>query len=217
MQESKTFKSFAVLGLGRFGMSVVQTLADYDVNVLACDRSEARAHEAAPYATHVVQAEIADEATLEQLELGSYDVVIIAMAEEFEPSLIATMIAREAGAQHIIVKARNVRQKKIFESLGASEVILPEHEMGAKIARKLAGRNIMDILDESDLYTIAEIKPLPHWIGRSIRQCDIRRKDHMLILAARQNERLIVPVSPDYVISANDVLIALEAHGGKQP
>lgn len=201
--------NFAVLGLGRFGSSIVQTLSEYDVNILACDRDEGRLQQVMEFATHIVQADVADEAALSRLGLGNFDVVILAMGEDFEASLVATMIAKEQGAGRVIAKALNRRRKKILQSIGADEVILPEREMGARLARKLAGSNIVDILEESDLYTITEMHPREEWVGKTVRQSDIRRKHDLTILAVRRRGRHAVPVSPDHTIAGDDILIAL--------
>lgn len=212
MAEKKKIQSFAVLGLGRFGTSIVETLSQYDVDVLACDRVDAKLHAVADYATHVVKADVSDESALISLGLGNYDVVILGMGEEFEASQIATMLAKEQGAKRVIVKARNKRQKKILESIGADEVILPEYEMGAKVARRLAGSNILDVLEESDFYSISEMKPMAEWVGKSVRQADIRRKHDLMILAIRRGDKLSIPVSPDRMIQEDDVLITLSEH-----
>ncbi len=203
-------KSFAVFGLGRFGMSIIQTLSEYDVNILACDNDEAKLKLAEEYATHVVRADASDENALKNLGLQNFDVIILAMGEEFEASQIATMIAKESGAKYVIVKARNLRQKKILESIGADSVVLPEHEMGSKLARKMVVSNIMDILEDSEYYTITEIKPLDEWLDKSVRQANIRQKHNITILAVRQGEELIIPVSPDRIINKEDILIVLE-------
>lgn len=206
------FGSFAVLGLGQFGFSIVQTLSEYDVNVLACDRDEARVHAAMDLATHTVQADISDENTLYGLGLGNFDVVIIAMGDEFEASQIATMMAKEQGADWVVVKARNERQKKILLNIGADEVILPESEMAVKTARKLVLPNIRDILEESQYYTISEMKPLEDWVGKTLRQADIRRKHDLTVLGVRRGNKLSLPVSPDRVLEADDILITLSEH-----
>lgn len=215
MSNTKSRANFAVLGLGRFGMSIVQTLSSYDMNILACDWEETKLQQATEYATHVIQADLSDETALGRLGLGNFDAVILAMGEDFEASQIATMIAKESGAGRVIVKARNNRQKKILLSIGADEVVLPEHEMGAKLARKLVNANIVDILEESEHYVIAEMRPREEWIGKTIRQADIRRKHDLSVLAIRHGGKLSLSVSPDRVISANDVLLTLSETGKK--
>lgn len=209
MARKYKYNHFAVLGLGRFGMSIVQTLAEYDVNILACDIDEAQLNYASEYATHVVQADVGDEASLNKLGLGNFDIVILATGEDFEASQIATMIAKEQGVEHVVVKARNGRQRKILESIGADEIILPEYEMGKKLARKLISSNIMDILEESEYYTITEMRPMEKWIGKTLQQSDIRRKHNLTILAVRKGKKLTIPVPPDHVITEDEVMIVL--------
>ncbi len=202
-------RNFAVLGLGHFGMSIIQTLSEFDVNIMACDRDEAKLQLATEYATHVIRADMADENALARMGLGNFDVIVLAIGTDFEASQIATMIAKENGAKHVIVKARNLRQKKILESIGADEVILPEHEIGAKLARRLASPNIMDILDDSEFYTITEMHPMDEWLEQTIRDADIRRKHNVTILAIRRGDNFIIPVSPSNVLTKEDVLIVL--------
>ena len=204
-------KHFAILGLGRFGMSIIQTLSEYDVDILACDRDSAKLQVATEYATHVVQGDLSNEITITGLGLGNFDVVVLAMGEDFEASEIATMIAKESGAKYVIVKAQNERQKKILISLGADEVILPEREMGAKLARKLVGSNIIDILNDSEYYTITEMKPLAEWVDKTLQQADIRRKYGITVLAIRHKNRLSLPIGPDRIIHGDDILIVLSS------
>lgn len=200
-------KNFAVFGLGRFGMSIIQTLSEYDVNILACDNNEAKVNHATEYATHVIQADASDETALINLGLNSFDVIVLAMGEEFEASLIATMIAKENGVEYVIVKARNKRQKKILESIGADKVVLPEYEVGVKLARTILEPNIMDILEDSEYYTITEMKPYNEWINKTVGEADIRQNYGITILAIRNGKELTIPISPDTIIAENDVLI----------
>lgn len=209
MAKKKKNTQFAVLGLGRFGMSVAESLAEEEVNILVCDKESFCLGKAAAFATHAVQGDISDEATLKKLGLGNFDVVIIAIGEGFEATLIAAMTAKELGAPYVVAKAKGERQKKILESIGVDLVVLPEKEMGAKIARRLLNTNLLDVLEESGEYIIAEMRPEEEWVGNTIRHSDIRRKHGMMILAIRSGKQLILPVPPDYVIQEGDVLITI--------
>ena len=205
-----TNKNFAVLGLGRFGVSVVKTLSEYDVDVLACDKDPARLHEATPYATHVIQVDLNDEIALQQLGLGNFDVVILAMGEDFEASILTTMMAKEQGAPTVVAKARGLRQKKILEGVGAEVVILPEYEMGAKVARGLVQSNLGRIFEKKEYFSaISEMYPKPEWVGKTIREADIRRRHNMTVLAVNSGGKIHIPVPLDYVMQADDVLVVL--------
>lgn len=213
--ESKIMKKkcelqFAVLGLGQFGMSIVKTLARYDVNVLVCDKDAARLHLAAEYATQAVQADAADIEAMEKVGLGNFDVVVIAMAEDFESTVMAAMAAKELGAGKVVAKAIGQMQKKILEKLGVNNVVLPEDEMGAKIARGLMEPNIMDVLESSGKYQITEMHPDKEWVGKTLGQADVRRKAGYNILAVLRDGDTIIPVKQDFVLREDDVVVALD-------
>ncbi len=200
---------FAVLGLGQFGMSMVQTLSHFNVNILACDKDASRVHEAVELATQALQADIADEAALEDLGLGNFDVVIIAMGEDFEASLLATMVAKEQGSKHVLVKAQGPRQKKILESIGADHVVLPERDMGAKIALNLVSSNLRDYVEESDHFFITEMHPFDDWVDKTIGESRINAQHNLMVLAIRRGDKIIGPVTSDQLIKKDDLLVVL--------
>lgn len=209
MKTPQNATQFAVIGIGRFGLSIVKTLSEYDVSILACDKDMDKLHDAAPYATHVVQADAADEEAMERLGLGNFDVVILAMGEDFESALLAAMKAKEAGAGHIVVKAFGHRQKKIFESIGVDHVVLPEQEMGAKTARRLVSPGLVDMLEDTGHFAVSELRPKDAWVDKTVRQADIRRRDGMTLLAIIRGKRTLIPVLPDMVIEKDDILVAI--------
>ena len=193
-------------------MSIIETLSQYDVNILACDHDEARVSLATEYATHVIQGDLSDEKTLIKIGLNDFDVVVLAMGESFETSLIATMIAKEQGARYIIVKARNQRQEKILKNNGADKVVLPEYEMGYKIAKSIVEPNILEILNDMKDYSIIEMKPFDEWIGKTLKETNIRHNHGITILAIiKQGNKIIIPVSPDTSIDKDDVLLVFDA------
>ena len=215
MMAKKCELQFAVLGLGRFGMSIVKTLAEYDANILACDKDAAHLHEATEYAAHVVQADAADEDAMRKLGLGNFDVVVLAMGEDFEATIMAAMLAKELGAGKVVAKAFGFRQKKILESIGVDKVVVPEVEMGVKVARNLVNPNVLDVLEQSGGQTITEMLPQSDWVGKTIRQADIRRKHGYTVLAILRGNKTI-PVTIDTVIEENDILVAMNAEGAQQ-
>ncbi|MGD9663452.1 MAG: TrkA family potassium uptake protein [Porticoccaceae bacterium] len=209
MAEKKCELQFAVLGLGRFGMSIVKTLAEYDANILACDKNAARLHEATDYAATVVQADAADEDAMKKLGLGNFDVVVLAMGEDFEGTIIAAMLAKELGAGKVVAKAFGFRQKKILESIGVDKVVVPEVEMGAKVALSLVNPNVLDVLERSGGQTITEMFPQKEWVGKTIGEADIRKLHGYTILAIVRGENPIIPVTTDTRIEEGDILMAM--------
>jgi trk system potassium uptake protein TrkA len=211
--KDKKKTQFAVLGLGRFGISVVKTLAEYDADILACDCNPAHLNEAADYATHLVQADASDEDAMRKLGLGNFDVVVLAMGDDFEATLIAAMLAKELGAGKVIAKAQGLRQKKILEGLCVDRVVVPELEAGVKVARNLMNPNVLDALEQANL-TITEMTPDPEWIGKTVGELNIRRKEGYLIVAIQRGEDTLTAINADTEILQGDILITLLAKAG---
>lgn len=203
-------KQFAVLGLGRFGMSIAHTLSNYDANVMACDLNPALVREASTFAVQALQADISDEHVLEQLGLGNFDVVVIATGQDFEAAIIATSFAKEKGVGYVMVRATSSRQKKILESLGADRVVLPEVEMGSRIAMGLVHPDLVELFHGEDKISVSKMPPMEYWIGKSIIDAQIRKQYGVTILGIRRANHLIAPVHPSEVIQAEDSLIVLE-------
>lgn len=206
---SKKNRQFAVLGLGRFGQSLAYTLFENGCNVLACDNDYNIVQEFSSYATHVVQVDITDENAMDNLGLGNYDVVIIATGSDMNSSIMSTLIAKEKGAKHVIVRAENLLQKKIFEKIGADGVILPEREMGIKFATGLITSNLVDYINLSEEYSIAEIEPPRSWFGNNIYRLDIRAKFGLNVIGIKRKKRMIVLPGPKELILEGDILIII--------
>lgn len=209
MKRPEQATQFAVIGMGLFGQSLVKKLSEYGVHVLACDRREDRLQHVAEYATHVAQMDAADEHALARLGIGNFDVVVLAMGDDFQASVLATLTAKELGAKFVVVKASGDREKRIFESIGADMVVIPELEMGSKIARKLVHSNIVDVLEETSPFQITEMHALAEWVGKTVRQSDIRKRYRISLLAIIRGDKTILPVMPEEVLEADDLLIAL--------
>lgn len=202
-------KQFAVLGLGRFGQSIAKTLYNNRAEVLVCDKNEELVQDSSKYATYSVQADISDNDALEELGIGNFDVVIIAVGADLEASLIATIHAKEKGCDYVLVKANNFMQKFILEKLGADRVVLPEREMGEKVALNLLSGNFIDMINLSDRYSIIETLPLDKWLNKTLRDANIRAEYGLNILAIKRNNSIIVSLKPDEIIKENDILVVI--------
>lgn len=209
-----TNKQFAVLGLGRFGMSIAHTLVGYDANVMACDLDEARVNEASRFVVQAVEADISDETVLADLGIGNFDVVIIALGQDFEAAMIATSVAKEKGAGHVLVRANTPRQKALLESIGADRVVLPEAEMGKRIAMGLVHADIVELLRGEDKLGISKMPPMEYWLGKTVQDAKVREKYGISILGIMRDNRLIAPISPTEIIDEDDTLIVMENKRG---
>ncbi|WP_125579286.1 potassium channel family protein [Lacticaseibacillus suibinensis] len=202
-------RSFAIFGLGRFGTSIVSHLAEEDVELLAADRDLARVEAVSAWVDQAVVGDASDEAFLTRLAIEHFDVVVFAMGEDFESSVMGTMVAKERGCPRVVVKALDPRQAKILTRVGADQVVLPEVEMGAKIARSLVNANIIDAFAQIDGIDITERRPDPQWVGKTLAEADVRRSAGVEVLALIRDGKPQVPVKAETVLAAEDVLVTV--------
>ena len=202
-------KQFAVLGLGRFGQSIVETLSDNGYEVLACDRDGGLVHEVSSFATHAVEADITDEAALEELGIRNFDCVIVATGSSLETAILATLLLKEMGVAYVLVKANDFVQKRILEKLGADRVVLPEREMGHRIAINLITGNVIDFANVSEDHSMIELEPLPSWIGLTLAKANVRANTGINIVAIRRDKHMVYSPQATEVINKGDCLIAI--------
>lgn len=200
-------KSYAVLGLGRFGKSVAVSLAHAGAEVLAIDQNEDLVHEVADIVTYAVQADVADLEVLKELGLGNMDCAIVAIAEDLESSVMATILAKELGVPYVLAKAQNDLHAKILGKVGADNVVFPEKEMGARIARSLVTGNFIDLFELSSAVSMVEMKIKPQWVGKTLRELNLRDRYGVNVVAIKKDDILEVSPSPDEALVASETII----------
>lgn len=202
-------RQFGVLGLGRFGQSIVKTLIANKCEVLCCDKNKDLVEEMAEYCHNVFKADVTDKKAIDDLGLNNLDVVIVAIGDNFESTIMAIMYAKEKGVKHIIAKANSDMQVSVLKKLGADRVIMPEKDMGHRIAMSLISPNMLDYINLSDEFAIAEIEPLKEWIGKDLISSNIRATTGINVVAIRRNNDVLVSPSPKEIINNNDVLFVV--------
>ena len=178
-------KSFLVIGMGRFGTAVAQELTELGQEVLAIDENVESVQRIADDVTQVMQGDAQDEAVLGAIGVRNFDCCIVAVGTDMEASILITVMLKDLGAQYIIAKARSTVHAKVLERVGADRVVLPESEMGCKLAQRLAHTNVVDFIGVSDEYSILEIHAPKSWVGKSLVQLDVRQKHKVNVLAVR--------------------------------
>jgi trk system potassium uptake protein len=200
-------KQFAVIGLGRFGISVCQELYAMGHDVLAIDRSEEKVEFASDYATKAIVANGVDERTLKALGIRNFDYVVVAIGEHIQESVLATLLLKELGVSNVWVKASNAKHYRILEKVGADRIIRPEHEMGIRIAHLLDSTKVIDYIELSDEHSIVELAATEKIANKTIAQLNIRKKYHCTLIGYKRNGQLNIHLSPEEVIYENDLLI----------
>ncbi len=204
-------KSFAIIGLGRFGGSVCRELIKSDQEVLAIDSCEDRVNEYMNIATHAVVANAQDEATLRSLGLRNFDHVIVAIGEDIQASILVTLMAKEMGVPKITAKAQNEYHARVLDKVGADTVVHPERDMGIRLGHKLTSNNMLDFIELSEDYSLAEVMVTnKKFYDQTIEQINFRQHFNLTIVAIRRGKKeLIVSPPADQMINENDILLVV--------
>ncbi|MDD2361979.1 MAG: TrkA family potassium uptake protein [Oscillospiraceae bacterium] len=201
-------KQIAVLGLGRFGESVARSLESLGVEVMGVDINQEKVAEIAPFITHAVQGDLLDSDALESLGLRNFDVVILSI-KNVEISCLATIAIKDSGAHYIVAQASGDAHGKILERIGVDKVIMPEKDMGTRIARSLAGNNIIDYMELSSKHSLIEITTPDDWVGHTLKENNIRNKYGVNVVAIRSGKSIQVSPKSDAIIHDGDILVVI--------
>ena len=199
-------KSFAVLGLGKFGTSVAEEMSRAGVDVLAVDMEEENVHNVVDIVTCAMKVDVRDSETLASLGLSNMDAVIVAITESLDASIMATITAKEAGVPMVIAKAKNDIHAKILKKVGADRIIIPEKESGTRMARCLVSGNFIDFIELSDKVSMVEISVRPEWVGKGLRELALRDKIGVNVIAIHSGNDMIVNIHPDTPLKEEDTL-----------
>lgn len=201
-------KQFAIIGMGRFGSSVAKTLYDLGYDVLAIDSDEHRTQEVINMVTHAVSADSTDEEALRALGLRNFDVVVVAIGQDIQASILTTLILKDMGVGTLVAKAQSELHGKVLAKIGADKVIYPERDMGARVAHNLISPNILDHIELSQDYSIVDLKVGPALVGKNLRQLDIRNKYRCNVMGIKSKDG-VMNIAPhaDDLIKAGDVLV----------
>ena len=202
-------EEFLVIGLGRFGTAVATTLFDYGFNVLAIDADMARVQHLSTTLPHVLQLDATNLDALRQAGVEAFDTGLVCIGTDFESNLLATVLLQRLGVKRVIVKARTATQKEILLRVGANEVVLPEHEAGVRLARKLAAGHFIDYLEVSSDVGVVELVAPPSIWDKTLAECNLRQRYGLTVIAVRRRDELIVSPSAAFRIEADDILVVL--------
>lgn len=202
-------KQFVVIGLGRFGSSVARTLYGLGHEVLAVDVHEETVQGIVESVTHAVQADATDENSLKALGIRNFDVAIVTIGNNMQASILVTLMVKDLGLKYVVSKAQNELHAKVLYKIGADRVVFPEREMGVKVANNLVSSNILDYIELSEDYSIAETEALPEWIGKNLLELNMRAKFGVNVMAIKREADINIAPRADDIIEEGDTLIVV--------
>lgn len=205
---------FAIIGLGSFGSNVAKTLYEKKHEVLAVDTDKEKIEELKTLVTHAVNMDAAVKENLRALDIQEMDVVVVSLGPEMESSILTVLYLHELGADRIVAKALTEDHGKILEAVGATEVIYPEKDMAIKTALRLSNPNILEYLPLLSGIDIQEIAPPDKFVGKSLRELDLRNKFGVQIIAIKEiiAEKTTYIPDANFVIKDSDILILMGDH-----
>jgi trk system potassium uptake protein TrkA len=204
-------RQFVVIGLGSFGSSVAKTLYTLGNEVLAVDSDEAIVREIADHVTHAAQVDTADEKSLRDLGISNFDVAVIGMGSDVQASIMATLIVKDLGVKYIISKAHDEKHAKLLYKIGADRVVFVERDMGVRVAHNIVASNILDYIELSPDYNIAEIVSPEAWYGKTLREIDVRANYGLSVIAIKRDHDVNIAPLADDIVRPNDTIIAIGA------
>lgn len=202
-------KQFAVLGLGSFGWSVALTLESMGCDVLVVDESYEKIQEISEKVSYAVKADVADAEALESLGGRNLDGVVVAVSENFEASIMATMMCKEMGIPMVLAKAKDTLQGAILEKVGADSVVYPEREMGSRVAKNLVAGEFMDWISLSKDYSMVEVVVPEKWIGQSLAELKIRERFGINVVGVIVEGEVDVTFDPQKPLPQGGILIMI--------
>ena len=205
----KKNKTYAVFGLGRYGIAVAKELTDNGKEVIAVDARQSIVNDAAAFLPICKCADVTDPEVIDRLGIADIDTVIICMAGDLEASVMAVTLCKEVGVKTVIAKCANDMQKKILLRVGADMVVFPENESGIRLAKNLLSSGFIDMISLSKDVSIVEIDVKDEWVGKNLIDLNLRKKYGVNIVAVRIGEKVDVALDPTIPLTKEMTLVVI--------
>ena len=202
-------KSVLLVGLGRFGRYVAQTLNDLGNEVLAIDKDEARVNAALKYVTSAQIGDSTNERFIESLGVRNFDLCIVTIGDDFQRSLETTSLLKDHGAPFVLARAAEDSHAKFLLRNGADDVVYLEKQMASWTAVTYSNDNIFDYMELTDDYAIYETSVPASWVGKTVIELNVRQKHSINILGTKRSGTLIPLSGATHVFVADETLLIL--------
>ena len=206
MQKKKTY---AVFGLGRYGIAVAKELVKNGMEVIAVDINQNIVNDAAAYLPICKRADVTDIEVIDRLGIADIDTVVVCMAGNLEASVMAVTLCKEVGVKTVIAKCANEIHQKILLRIGADEVVFPENESGTRLAKNMLSSGFIDMLSLSEDVSIVEIAIKDEWIGKNLIELNLRKKYGFNIVAIRTGDVVNANIDPSLPLTKDMTLVVI--------
>lgn len=202
-------KNVLLIGMGRFGKHIALELNSLGHQVMAIDKNEEQINESLPIVTNAQIGDSTNVDFLKSLGVRTFDLCIVAIANDFQSSLETTSLLKELGAKLVISRAERDVQAKFLLRNGADDVVYPEKQVAKWTAIRYSADHIHDYVELDEGHAIFEVSVPKAWLGKSVIEIDIRKKYNINIMAIKKNGKMNVSVTPDTVLTDDITLLVL--------
>lgn len=199
-------KSFIVIGLGRFGSSVVKALANLNCDILAMDINEECVSNIANVIEHCLIADSTKMSTLKEIGAASIDHAVVAIGNNLQASILTTMNLHSLGVKNITVRSDSEEYEEIYLRLGATDVIIPEEASAISLANQIASDSILDYYSVDNKYALVKIAVGPNFESTTLIDLNLRNRFDVNIVGIIRNEEFYIPRGTDS-IESKDILV----------
>ena len=202
----KNFNDFVIIGLGKFGRSLAINLCELGKNVLVVDNNVKNIEGIQGLVTNAVAADVTQKEVLRSLGVQNFDCAIVCIGDNLSASMLSTLVCKELNVPYVIAKAQSDQHRILLEKIGADVVLFPEVFVSKKLALSLTDPYMNELITLTDNYKIVEIKCPNNWVGKAIKDVNMRKKFGVtIILIKRENE--VVEPTPESIFEKNDSLV----------
>ncbi|MEX1375971.1 MAG: TrkA family potassium uptake protein [Eubacteriales bacterium] len=202
-------KQFAIIGMGRFGTSLAQTLYSLGNDVLVIDTNEDKITEVSDYVTHAVTGDATDEQTLTSLGINNLDVAVVTIGGDMQASILVCLLCIELGVKKVIAKAQSDLHARVLRKIGVDKIVFPERDMGMRLARNLVSSNVLEFIELSPDHSLVEINVPEKWENTSLIDLNVRAIYGVNIMAIKHNGIINVSPKAQDVLEKGDTIVVI--------
>ena len=202
-------KSILIIGMGRFGAHLCMDLSKLDNEIMIVDREDEKLEDLLPYVTSAKIGDCTNEKVMKSLGVGNFDLCFVCIGSNFQSSLEITSLLKEFGASYVVSKANRDIHAKFLLRNGADEVIYPDRDIAEKVAVRFSANQVFDYVELGSGYSIYEIAPLPEWIGKSVREINVRVKYNINIIGIKGDSGISLTPGADYIFQNGEHLMII--------
>ena len=198
-----------MFGLGSFGKSVALTLQSFGCDVIAVDNCYEKIQDIADSVSYAMCGDVTEPEFMKTIGARNLDGAVIAISENLEAAIMATMLSKEMGIPYVLAKAMDELQGKILEKIGAESIVYPEIDMGERVAKKLMSTEFVDWIELSPDYSLTEKLIPKQWEGKSLAELRVREKFGINVIGILKEDKMDMALDPSKPLQADDMLFII--------